>query len=220
MPVMNNSDQRKTRPTMEAASTKTTGDEVCGPDRDAGGTVRAANGDMEMSDRVAWAIDGRNQTAHEEVHHALRTGRDSGDAVVIVTRKYSQAITTKRGSGFRGDGTPREPFVITIEGVWRLTPREHERLQGFPDDYTLIPYRGKPATDSPRFKALGNSIAVPVLRWIGRRIAAAFAIDDRRRPMRKFTPPVPKLLDWGRRQKPGQTCNRPVQPHYPKTTDR
>jgi DNA (cytosine-5)-methyltransferase 1 len=57
--------------------------------------------------------------------------------------------------------------------VRRLTPRECERLQGFPDDYTLIPYRGKPAADGPRYKALGNSMAVPVMRWIGERILAA-----------------------------------------------
>ena len=56
--------------------------------------------------------------------------------------------------------------------VRRLTPRECERLQGFPDDYTLIPVRGKPAADGPRYKALGNSMAVPVMRWIGKRIAA------------------------------------------------
>ena len=56
--------------------------------------------------------------------------------------------------------------------VRRLTPRECERLQGFPDDYTLIPYRGKPAKDGPRYKALGNSMAVPVMRWIGERIQA------------------------------------------------
>lgn len=54
--------------------------------------------------------------------------------------------------------------------VRRLTPRECERLQGFPDDYTLIPYRGKPAADGPRYKALGNSMAVPVMSWIGQRI--------------------------------------------------
>jgi DNA (cytosine-5)-methyltransferase 1 len=54
--------------------------------------------------------------------------------------------------------------------VRRLTPRECERLQGFPDDYTLVPYRGKPAADGPRYRALGNSMAVPVMRWIGERI--------------------------------------------------
>lgn len=55
--------------------------------------------------------------------------------------------------------------------VRRLTPRECERLQGFPDDYTEIVYRGKPAADAPRYRALGNSMAVPVVRWIGERIA-------------------------------------------------
>lgn len=55
--------------------------------------------------------------------------------------------------------------------VRRLTPRECERLQGFPDDYTAIVYRGKPAADAPRYRALGNSMAVPVVRWIGERIA-------------------------------------------------
>ena len=54
--------------------------------------------------------------------------------------------------------------------VRRLTPRETERLQGFPDDYTGITFRGKPAADSPRYRALGNSMAVPVVRWIGQRI--------------------------------------------------
>jgi DNA (cytosine-5)-methyltransferase 1 len=60
--------------------------------------------------------------------------------------------------------------VITPKHVRRLTPRECERLQGFPDDYTLIPYRRKPAPDGNRYKALGNSMAVPVMQWLGKRI--------------------------------------------------
>lgn len=56
-------------------------------------------------------------------------------------------------------------------GVRRLTVTECERLQGFPDGWTDIEYRGKPAKDAPRYKALGNSMAVPVMRWIGERIA-------------------------------------------------
>ena len=58
-------------------------------------------------------------------------------------------------------------------GVRRLTPRECEWLQGFPGEHTLIPYRGKPANecpDGPRYKAIGNSKAVFVVRWIGQRI--------------------------------------------------
>lgn len=62
--------------------------------------------------------------------------------------------------------------VATASAVRRLTPTECERLQGFPDGHTLVPYRGKPAADGPRYKALGNSMAVPVMRWIGERIAA------------------------------------------------
>jgi DNA (cytosine-5)-methyltransferase 1 len=60
--------------------------------------------------------------------------------------------------------------------VRRLTPRECERLQGFPDNHTAVPYRGKPAADGPRYRALGNSMAVPVLRWIGERIQMVEAV--------------------------------------------
>jgi DNA (cytosine-5)-methyltransferase 1 len=59
--------------------------------------------------------------------------------------------------------------------VRRLTPRECERLQGFPDDWTLIPWRKREAIDcpdGPRYKALGNSMAVNCMEWIGERIAA------------------------------------------------
>lgn len=54
--------------------------------------------------------------------------------------------------------------------VRRLTPLECERLQGFPDGWTDIEYKGKQASDTARYKALGNSMAVPVMRWIGERI--------------------------------------------------
>ena len=60
--------------------------------------------------------------------------------------------------------------------VRRLTPVECERLQGFPDNYTNIPWRNKPESpDGPRYKALGNSWAVPVVHWIGKRIQEAVA---------------------------------------------
>lgn len=65
------------------------------------------------------------------------------------------------------------PQVARNMQVRRLTPRECERLQGFPDDWTLVPYRGREADrcpDGPRYKAIGNSMAVPVMRWIGKRI--------------------------------------------------
>jgi DNA (cytosine-5)-methyltransferase 1 len=64
-------------------------------------------------------------------------------------------------------------FQASQYGVRRLTPRECERLQGFPDNYTLIEYRGKVAADGPRYQALGNSMAVPCIQWIARRILTA-----------------------------------------------
>jgi DNA (cytosine-5)-methyltransferase 1 len=72
-----------------------------------------------------------------------------------------------------GGGKPGQGYCGVQIGmaVRRLTPRECERLQGFPDDYTLVTYRNKPAADGPRYRALGNSMAVPVMRWIGERIA-------------------------------------------------
>jgi DNA (cytosine-5)-methyltransferase 1 len=71
----------------------------------------------------------------------------------------------------QGDTRATTVAVVPAMAVRRLTPRECERLQGFPDDYTLIKYRNKPAADGPRYKAIGNSMAVPVMRWIGQRIA-------------------------------------------------
>jgi len=70
-----------------------------------------------------------------------------------------------------GSGCSNPPAVATEKLVRRLTPIEVERLQGFPDDYTNIPWRGKTAPDSRRYKAMGNSMAVPVMRWLGQRIA-------------------------------------------------
>lgn len=70
--------------------------------------------------------------------------------------------------------------VAMSMSVRRLTPIECERLQGFPDNHTLIGWRGKDADecpDGPRYKAIGNSMAVPVMRWIGERIAAALPAE-------------------------------------------
>jgi DNA (cytosine-5)-methyltransferase 1 len=73
-------------------------------------------------------------------------------------------------------GGSSRSYIAAPMAVRRLTPRECERLQGFPDDYTLIPWRGKPAElcpDGNRYKALGNSMAVPVMHFIGKRIMMA-----------------------------------------------
>ena len=80
------------------------------------------------------------------------------------------ADTVSANYGMGGGNTPlvQQPMAIR-----RLTPKECERLQGFPDDWTKVPYRNKEADqcpDGPRYKACGNSMAVPVMRWIGERI--------------------------------------------------
>jgi len=75
----------------------------------------------------------------------------------------SRALAAKHTTAVAGSGMR----------VRRLTPKETERLQGFPDDYTRIPWRKKDAEscpDGPRYKAMGNSMAVPAMRWIGERI--------------------------------------------------
>lgn len=83
-----------------------------------------------------------------------------------------EIASTMRSMGHHGSHQNGGGHQAVMHGaaVRRLTPRECERLQGFPDDYTLINVRGKPAADGPRYKALGNSMAVPVMAWIGRRI--------------------------------------------------
>lgn len=71
----------------------------------------------------------------------------------------------------------RELVVMADNRVRTLTPLEYERLQGFQDGHTLIPYEGKLVDDAPRYKAIGNSMAVPVMRWIGERIAAVLPAE-------------------------------------------
>ena len=83
---------------------------------------------------------------HEDEHSSTLTSKASSDCMDLIFQ----------------DGTIR-----------RLTPLECERLQGFPDNWTQISYKGKPADecpDTPRYKAIGNSMAVPVMKWIGERI--------------------------------------------------
>lgn len=107
---------------------------------------------------------------HAAVAVSLR-GRDGGMAAEISGEQVS-ALRASQGGGDKA-------FALADRVVRRLTPRECERLMGFPDDYTLVPYRSRPAADGPRYKALGNSMAVPVMRWIGRRINEVSAVYAR-----------------------------------------
>ncbi len=119
---------------------------------------------------------GDNLSAGFDLSPTLRIGGDGGNAMAVAfdcrtaLAPHGAAVETDIVSTLRSSDH-KEPQVLRHGAmVRRLTPRECERLQGFPDDYTLVPYRKKPAADGPRYKALGNSMAVPVMRWIGERI--------------------------------------------------
>uniref|UniRef100_UPI00351AF342 DNA cytosine methyltransferase n=1 Tax=Endozoicomonas sp. Mp262 TaxID=2919499 RepID=UPI00351AF342 len=89
----------------------------------------------------------------------------------------NQSPTLRSGN----NGGAIKPAICSGAVVRRLTPVECERLQGFPDGYTAIPWKNKLADqcpDGPRYKALGNSIAVPVLVWIGQRLEAEIRPDN------------------------------------------
>ena len=97
----------------------------------------------------------------------------------IALQDISPREKAQNGKGWNDDGTAYTVDTHATQGiattmqVRRLTPVECERLQGFPDNYTAIPWRKKSADqcpDGPRYKALGNSMAVPVMAWIGKRI--------------------------------------------------
>jgi len=75
-------------------------------------------------------------------------------------------------------GGSSRSYVAEWRGIRRLTPPECERLQGFPDGYTLVPHRGRATSDGPRYKSLGNSMAVNVMRWIGFRIRTVEALVE------------------------------------------
>ena len=86
---------------------------------------------------------------------------------------WSESVSPTLPSNAGGNTAPAVIGLNPPMAVRRLTPVECERLQGFPDNYSQIPWKGKPASEcpyGPRYKACGNSMAVPVMRWIGERI--------------------------------------------------
>jgi DNA (cytosine-5)-methyltransferase 1 len=107
-----------------------------------------------------------------DITHPLGA-KDNGMAVAQPVELVAALTASGRGVERTGESRGQDPLVLaTAMQVRRLTPVECERLQGFPDGYTNIPWRKKPeAPDGPRYKALGNSMAVPCMAWIGQRIA-------------------------------------------------
>ena len=124
------------------------------------------------------AREGSESRFMHEIAPPLR--RDMGDNQTAVAyqssngevRQLNNVMSTLDASR-ESRGTNQQRFLMQSTAVRRLTPTECERLQGFPDGYTAIEWRKKPSSecpDGPRYKALGNSMAVPVMKWIGERI--------------------------------------------------
>ena len=110
--------------------------------------------------------------------------QDNGMAVAFAKNQLGEIRTSSIANTLNTNCNPsgrNTPMLHQVMQVRRLTPVERERLQGFPDNYTAIPWRKKPASecpDGPRYKALGNSWAVPVVHWIGKQINAATSISE------------------------------------------
>ena len=119
-------------------------------------------GDYECDD-TASALKARDyKDATDLVSYGLRNGHTAANGIGI---QQERTHTLEATGSSHAVASPNM-------AVRRLTPIECERLQGFPDHHTNVPYRGKPeAPDTQRYKAIGNSMAVPVMRWIGQRIA-------------------------------------------------
>ena len=159
-------------------------------------TLRAmghAGSHANAGGQVAIAIQERAVSTNMENGPQGSGIRDDGAAYTLEARHHVQAVAFESRFARNGRGAPEEicpplkaesgetgigdasPLTAYQTGggwaVRRLTPTECERLQGFPDGYTNIPWRGKDGSpDGPRYKALGNSMAVNVMRWIGTRI--------------------------------------------------
>ncbi|EKR1420444.1 Dam family site-specific DNA-(adenine-N6)-methyltransferase [Salmonella enterica subsp. diarizonae serovar 50:z:z52] len=124
---------------------------------------------------------GNHDTSHANsgqppaIAYAFKAGQGAKAGEIGYAEEQSPTLTSA------SSGINLTPAVIHGVAVRRLTPVECERLQGFPDNHTLISWRGKDAADcpdGPRYKAIGNSMAVPVMRWIGEHIAAALPAEE------------------------------------------
>lgn len=107
---------------------------------------------------------GQGYPALAEPRSVSLRGREGGSTAEL----GGDVVPAIRTGGGGGD----KPHVLSTMRVRRLTPRECERLQGMPDDWTLVPWRNGFAPDTPRYAAIGNSMAVPKMAWLGRQIAA------------------------------------------------
>jgi DNA (cytosine-5)-methyltransferase 1 len=136
---------------------------------------------QSVNDFETWVDDGKSNTLNTfdlgdvRTTHAVAYGFEPG----IAKREGNPSRFNENISPtLRADMGDNQVSIATNMAVRRLTPTECERLQGFPDGYTDIKPNGKQTPDGPRYKALGNSMAVPVMRWIGERINKLVALNN------------------------------------------
>lgn len=151
---------------------------------DAAGALTARGDSSPCADRGP-AVVAYKQNASEEARPVAGDGSIAGALVsdsrarqtilCMADDNANAAIDEDMAGSLKVGGAP--PAVTNGYVVRRLTPLECERLQGFPDGWTAIEFRGKPASDARRYRALGNSMAVPVIRWIGERVERALSVD-------------------------------------------
>lgn len=133
--------------------------------------MASGQANAEVGEDVGTTLSAR-QYKDPPITVVTRCGCDGGGKGALASENVSLTLSTRNEQSlFDPNDGPR--YVVR-----RLTPVECERLQGFPDNWTQVPYRGrssKECPDGPRYKAIGNSMTVPVMRWIGRRIQE---VDD------------------------------------------
>ncbi|EPE4767392.1 TPA: phage N-6-adenine-methyltransferase [Escherichia coli] len=158
-------------------------------DDETASTVKARDY-KDATDLAVMTVHGtQDPDVNIELAHTLGRNNGQENACIAFSYKdhgqdagYEIAPTLRAGNCDTGRGNSGQPpAVAKAMLVRRLTPRECERLQGFPDDHTKIPWRNKLTEDCPdgaRYKAIGNSMAVPVMRWIGEQIKRATATQE------------------------------------------
>jgi DNA (cytosine-5)-methyltransferase 1 len=122
---------------------------------------------LQSGDGIAPTLTAPNTT--KSVVDGKRQDGSRQDKQPIVFQDKASTLTAGYSKNWN-DGMSESMLVSSKSNLRRITPVEAERLQGFLDNYTLIPFKKKKAADGPRYKAIGNSMAVPVMKWLGERI--------------------------------------------------
>lgn len=135
--------------------------------------MASGQANAEVGEDVGTTLSAR-QYKDPPITVVTRCGCDGGGKGALASENVSLTLSTRNEQSlFDPNDGPR--YVVR-----RLTPTECERLQGFPDGWTDVPdHDGKPMSEAQRYKQLGNSMAVPVMRWIGDRIIDADREDER-----------------------------------------